>query len=183
MSAPAGSEPFPSLEQIPVAVDAPQTQDAPANTNSARRSRTTSLGSKRSSVNRARNRTSSLVQSIASYNPPLGMWQATGEVGSKIPTLNDIRHGGFGDDGWTHEGQMERRGANPHEIHRRRLHRSSTDSRRTRASTLSPVSAANDDVREYFPTPEKHQESAAIDAARIPSTINEGEARALGPIM
>ena len=39
-------------------------------------------------------------------NPPLGMWQAAGEVASQIPTLPEIKSGSFGQDGWNHEGQM-----------------------------------------------------------------------------
>ena len=36
---------------------------------------------------------------------PLGMWQATGEVASKAPTLAEIRRGSFGSNGWDGEGQ------------------------------------------------------------------------------
>ncbi|KAG9788804.1 hypothetical protein KCU88_g1664, partial [Aureobasidium melanogenum] len=106
-------------------------------------------GARRSSINaqlssRAnRTRTSSLIQSFVESHPPLGMWQATGEVGSKIPTLPEIRNGAFADDGWTHEGQMERRGAKPTEIHRQRMERTSSASTRTRKSSLSAGANAN----------------------------------------
>lgn len=104
---------------------------------------------------RTRTRTGSLLQSFIDSNPPLGMWQATGEVGSKIPTLPEIRNGAFANEGWTHEGQMEHRGTNPHEIHRRRIARTSSASTRTRKSSLSvgagAPAAIAEERHEYFP--------------------------------
>ncbi len=41
-------------------------------------------------------------------NPPSGMWHAAGHVASKIPTVNDIRHGSFSHKGWSAEGQRSR---------------------------------------------------------------------------
>jgi hypothetical protein len=86
-------------------------------------------------------------------NPPLGMWQATGEVGSKIPTLPEIRNGAFADEGWTHEGQMEHRGTNPHEIHARRVARTSSASTRTRKSSITPNTpeVIQEERHEFFP--------------------------------
>ncbi|KIW67592.1 hypothetical protein PV04_06830 [Phialophora macrospora] len=102
---------------------------------------------------RTRARTGSLSKAFLESNPPLGMWQATAEIGSKIPTLPEIRNGAFADEGWTHEGQMEHRGTNPYEIHARRIARTSSASTRTRKSSVSanapPVIA--EERHEFFP--------------------------------
>ena len=146
-------EPFPSyrseVEEIPEV--RPQTQDGQSKDTSRRPSVTSRLS--KAASTRTRARTSSLIQSFIESNPPLGMWQATGEVGSKIPTLPEIRNGAFADEGWTHEGQMEHRGTNPHEIHRRRIARTSSASTRTRKSSVSanapPV--ITEERHEFFP--------------------------------
>jgi hypothetical protein len=91
------------------------------------------------------------------------MWQATGEVTSKVPSLAEIKNGSFTTDGWSHEGQMERRGTNPHEIHRRRMARTSSATTRTRKSSIAGGAGVIDEsiderpsedqgqAREYFP--------------------------------
>ena len=85
-----------------------------------------------------RTRGTSLLQTFKDSSLPLGMWQATGEVSSKIPTLPEIKDGSFSDEGWSHEGQLEKRKHNPHDIHRRRLSSMSRKkgTRSDRASTL-----------------------------------------------
>lgn len=143
---PTDTEAFPALEEEP---DIPfdRSQDAVAHDVGRRGSITSRLSAQ------TRTRTSSLVQSFIQSNPPLGMWQATGEVGSKIPTLPEIRNGAFDAEGWTHEGQMEHRGTNPHEIHRQRIARTSSASTRTRRSSRStgaPV-AILEERHEFFP--------------------------------
>jgi hypothetical protein len=102
---------------------------------------------------RSRTRTGSLSRAFLESNPPLGMWQATGEIGSKIPTLPEIRNGAFADEGWTHEGQMEHRGTNPHEIHARRKARTSSASTRTRKSSVSAnvTPSIAEETHEFFP--------------------------------
>jgi hypothetical protein len=96
-----------------------------------------------------------MIQSFIESNPPLGMWQATGEIGSKIPTLPEIRNGAFANEGWSHEGQMENRGTDPHVIHRRRVARTSSASTRTRKSSISTKAGAEpaitEETHEYFP--------------------------------
>ncbi|EXJ77377.1 hypothetical protein A1O3_09603 [Capronia epimyces CBS 606.96] len=120
-----------------------------------------------------RTRTSSLMQSFIESNPPLGMWQATGEIGSKIPTLPEIRNGAFAEEGWTHEGQMERRGTNPYDIYRQRMERTSSASTRTKKSTQSAGPGAPlvivEERHEYFPRSASRplQESLAEEAATI----------------
>ena len=139
-------EPFPSLAPIRTDADALQptaTQDrSPADV-----SATASPA--------RRTRGASFRETFLNSNPPLGMWQATGEVGSKIPTLPEIRNGAFSAEGWSHEGQMEKRGTNPHEIHRRRLARTSSASTRTRKSSITAVTPATptitEEAREFFP--------------------------------
>jgi hypothetical protein len=142
------AEPFPSLTPIQSEAteqngsNAPEIQRSPANTSAP------------SSTGR-RTRTSSLRNSFLNSNPPLGMWQATGEVSSKVPTLNEIRTGSFSAEGWSHEGQLERRGANPHEIHQRRLNRTSSASTRTRRSSQTATTPVTPTIVEegasFFP--------------------------------
>ena len=139
------TEAFPSLS--PVATEANSPEPKPIS-NAGRSPTAASASSSR------RTRTGSLRQSFLNSNPPLGMWQATGEVGSKIPTLPEIKNGAFSAEGWSHEGQMEHRGTNPHEIHRRRLARTSSASTRTRKSSITattPATPTIDEGREFFP--------------------------------
>ena len=42
-------------------------------------------------------------------DPPPGMWAATGSVASKAPSLEDIRRGSFGSEGWDERKQREHR--------------------------------------------------------------------------
>jgi len=135
MSPSEGTEPFPALDQPSNAAALPPSGGTEQPEVSVGRPRASSTAS---SIGRAaRGRAASLKQSFINSNPPLGMWQATGEVGAKIPTLPEIKSGAFADEGWSHEGQMERRGSNPHEIQRRRIARTSSASQRTRKSTLT----------------------------------------------
>lgn len=171
---PTAPEPFPSFkgdDEVPyerLGTDTGPTGDGET-------SRRGSITSRMSA--RARSRTGSIVQSFIESNPPLGMWQATGEVGSKIPTLPEIRNGAFANEGWTHEGQMEHRGTNPHEIHKRRVARTSSASTRTRKSSLSVGAGAPPSIaeerHEFFPkrAPTMQQEplyeEAAVRQARV----------------
>lgn len=102
------------------------------------------------------------------------MWQAAGEVASQVPTLTEIKRGSFGQDGWNHEGQMEARGANPREIHRKRLERTSSATTRTRKSSrLSGTPGVISEEVQYFPAMETQE--AANQARRIPTMIKEGQ--------
>src|ERR1700761_2897820 len=149
------TEPFPSYASENG--DVSEQQPADSTKEQSRRPSVTSRISKAPSqavsTLRTRTRTGSLSRAFLESNPPLGMWQATGEIGSKIPTLPEIRNGAFADGGWTHEGQMEHRGTNPHEIHARRMARTSSASTRTRKSSVSanapPVIA--EERHEFFP--------------------------------
>lgn len=40
---------------------------------------------------------------------PTGMWVATGQLASSIPTIQDVRAGSFSTDGWSGEGQLRER--------------------------------------------------------------------------
>ena len=170
------AEPFPVLSPIE-SVPTDQTQPPP------RQNTGISDGAPSTSSPNSRRRTSSLLQSFMTSNPPLGMWQATGEVTSKAPSLAEIRNGSFAADGWNHEGQLEKRGANPHEIHRRRLARTSSASTRTRASDNAPTtpisptiaerqSEDHGEVRTYFP---RRMSLAQMDGPPdgIPETVPE----------
>lgn len=121
-----------------------------------------------------RTRGASLKQAFQNSNPPLGMWQATGEVSSKLPTLGEIRDGAFTDEGWHHEGQEERRGANPHDIHRRRIARNSSASTRTRRSSVkSSTPAIAEERHEFFPASETLDEETSQSGANPKSVAQE----------
>jgi hypothetical protein len=144
------SEPFPAY-----APENEDTSEKPGDSprESNRRPSITSRISKAPSSIRGRTRTGSLSRAFLESNPPLGAWQAAGEVSSRTPTLAEIRNGAFADEGWTHEGQMEHRGTNPHEIHARRMARTSSASTRTRKSSLGanapPV--ITEERHEFYP--------------------------------
>lgn len=142
-------EPFPALSPIE---SVPTGQARPPHAAEGSRPETSgdfSQGTPTATTNSpSRRRTSSIRESFMNSNPPLGMWQATGEVTSKVPSLAEIRRGSFAADGWSHEGQLESRGTNPHEIHRRRLARTSSASTRTRGSSNAPNSPAGPTIAE-----------------------------------
>ena len=130
-------EAFPSLTPIQTEANAPARTDA------------------NSPSTPKRPRGPSMRESFLTSSLPLGMWHATGEVSSKIPTLPEIKNGAFSAEGWSHEGQLEKRGANPHDIHRRRVARTSSASTRTRKSSITPATpttpAIAEETREFFP--------------------------------
>ena len=138
-----------------------------------------------------RTRGASLKQAFQNSNPPLGMWAATGEVGSKLPTLGEIKDGAFTADGWHHEGQEERRGANPHEIHKRRIARNSSASTRTRKSSIKSSTPAIAEDHEYFPanetlaeeTGEMGQKTEAQETTELAESTSStgGEKGIIGP--
>ena len=184
MSSPeAGTEPFPALSPVPTAENAHSANPGATTQHNGGRRRASSIVSISSSIGRA-SRTASLYsrqaaesigRSFMNSNPPLGMWQATGEVASQIPTLTEIKHGSFSAEGWSHEGQMERRGSTPHEIHRKRRERTSsatTMSKRSNTGGRTPGTIR--ETIEYFPAPETQE--VASEAKRVPTTIHEGGA-------
>ena len=163
------TEPFPS-------VDEPSSTTRPrgATIESAGRPRTSSSASQATGGSRVRRMSKAFRES----NPPAGFMMAAGEVTAKVPTLNEIRAGGFTNDGWTAEGQMEHRGDSPHEIHKRRLSRTNTYGQRSTMSSvrsqmtpMTPLGHHNESD-EFFPAPEIPDKA---DPARIPTTIQEGE--------
>ncbi|ERF73958.1 hypothetical protein EPUS_05381 [Endocarpon pusillum Z07020] len=166
MASHENTEPFPSLPQnITPGASTPQPAHTKAESAPLKRTNSNGSGPPR------RRRTTSLTESFLSSNPPYGMWQATAEVASKIPTLGEIRKGSFCADGWTEEGQMEERGHTPHQIQRRKASReNSFSASRHRRSTTSPLSSKVDERGDFFAT----TDSEFLDEAnRVPSTIPE----------
>lgn len=154
------SEPFPALSPItsvPTDQPRPAQQDGDDSNRPATSSTATPPSAAVTSNANSRRRASSIRRSFLNSNPPLGMWQATGEVTSKVPSLAEIRNGSFAADGWNHEGQLERRGENPHEIHRKRLARTSSASTRTWGSSNVPTTPATPTIAER--TSEDHGEA------------------------
>src|SRR5450755_1832615 len=101
MSASESTEPFPALSPVPTAANDqsnPPTQDTTQDTTqdhvarSRRSSTASSIGRRSRQVSLyARRASSSIGSTFMNSNPPLGMWQAAGEVASQIPTLPEIK--------------------------------------------------------------------------------------------
>ena len=182
MSAPGSTEPFPALSPAPTAANnqpISQIQDTTEDhvTRSRRSSTASSIGRRSQQASLyARRASAGIGSAFMNSNPPLGAWQAVGEVASKVPTLPEIKSGSFGQEGWNHEGQLERRGTNPHEIHRKRLARTSSATTRTRrgSSRLTGTPGTISEDVQYFPAMESQE--GANEARRVPTTIKEGQA-------
>lgn len=170
------TEAFPSyeVEKTPTRPKTGDTERTPGSIDRRRESSGASGSSRRRRI--------SLKRSFLESNPPNGMWQATGEVASKAPTLNEIRNGSFSYEGWTEEGQRERRGTNPHEIQRRRLSRSSsshnkspTQTKGTFSSGHAPTMDALDSPKEKdeFGIPAESPSHAKLEAGGALSVIKE----------
>lgn len=119
------SEAFPSLTDppSPISPHQPGTEAIPAG-RSSESSNTSSI----------QGRLRSASKSFQESNPPTGMWIATGQIASSIPTISDVRRGTFGSDGWSGEGQVverERRAS----ISRRGSAQTSEDASRLGTST------------------------------------------------
>lgn len=170
MASPDGTEPFPSLPQLPGA-KLPSAGPASPSTQGCSNSDTTALRRGSSGSGSRRSRVSTLGKSFLASNPPYGMWQAAGEVASKAPTLSEIKKGSFCADGWTEEGQLEERGVTPHQIQRRKTSRASSLSAvKGRRSTTSPLSTAVDERDEFFPATNSQ---VSDEVNRVPSTVPE----------
>ncbi|KAI9822004.1 MAG: hypothetical protein M1832_003176 [Thelocarpon impressellum] len=63
----------------------------------------------RGSSSTSRRANASLLERFQEASVPSGMWSATGTTIAKAPTVGDIRRGSFSHDGWTAEGQTDRR--------------------------------------------------------------------------
>ncbi|CAG8971473.1 hypothetical protein HYALB_00002057 [Hymenoscyphus albidus] len=93
------TEPFPSLDDSPS--PSPKSYninpEPVSNENRTRRESTTSTITER---------LRSASKSFQESNPPTGMWLATGNIASSVPSLSDIRRGSYGSEGWSGEGQV-----------------------------------------------------------------------------
>ncbi|KAK2767426.1 hypothetical protein FQN54_003582 [Arachnomyces sp. PD_36] len=134
----AGGEPSSSPNPPP-----PTTPPTPSHQRPRHRTTTTTttLTKTPSTSTTSRLRSASLKKFLES-NPPNGMCHATGEIASRVPTLNEIRTGGFSTEGWTEEGQMERRGSTVWEVQRRRVERVGSWNLRARAGTVGTMGNA-----------------------------------------
>jgi len=104
-------------------------------------------------------------------NPPLGAWQAIGEDTAKGPTIPEIKRGSYSADGWSHEGQLEKRHFRPHDIHNRRLSRASSQSRASRSTSAVPEEQEGLQARgEARPV---HAEKAASKHVSVPPSTSE----------
>lgn len=72
---------------------------------------------------------------------PLGAWQAISEDTVRSPTIPEIKNGSYSTEGWSHEGQLEKRRQNPHDIHKKRLTRTKQSSQKI-GSAVSEIPAS-----------------------------------------
>lgn len=91
------SEAFPSLTDPSTPASPRQSSAAQTPTNRSRESSNTSS---------LQGRLRSASKSFQESNPPTGMWVATGQLASSMPTFSDIRRGTFDSEGWSGEGQV-----------------------------------------------------------------------------
>ncbi|KAK5938813.1 hypothetical protein PMZ80_009005 [Knufia obscura] len=161
------AEPFPSLSPV----TSSNAEDEEANDHVAtapqqsRRRRTSS-----SAAGGRRTRGASLLQSMMESNPPLGAWHAIGEDTAKGPTIPEIKNGSYSAEGWSHEGQLEKRHFHPHDIHKRRLSRASSQSKTSRSTR--PATAVESKV-----VPEETEISQAQEQIGRPPHAEDGYAR------
>jgi len=94
-----------------------------------------------------RTRGASLLQSMKESNPPLGAWQAIGQDTAKGPTIPEIKKGGYAADGWSYEGQLEKRHFDPQEIQNKRLRRASSQSKGRRSTSAVPEETVEPQTR------------------------------------
>jgi hypothetical protein len=87
-------EPFPSLSSPP-SPKSPGAEQIYSN-----RSR------EHSAASTLQGRLRSASKNFQESNPPTGMWIATGQIASSVPSLSDIRRGSYSSDGWSGEGQI-----------------------------------------------------------------------------
>ncbi|PGH17286.1 hypothetical protein AJ79_01169 [Helicocarpus griseus UAMH5409] len=141
-------EPFPPVEEE----DAPSSPTLPTKplskppTNPPTRTNNPPRQSNASSSSTTSRRLRSASLKFLESNPPTGMWMATGDIVSRAPTLSEIRSGCFSHDGWTEEGQLERRGSTAQDIQRRKLSRANTFAARAAAATISVPATTPEEV-------------------------------------
>ena len=171
MASPESTEPFPSLPPTACMPSAPGPTSSPKSTYSTTDPSPLERRKSSYSTYSQRRRTTSLTQSFLNSSPPYGMWQATGEVASKVPTFGEIRNGSFSIEGWTEEGQLEARGEKPHQIQRRKTSRASLLSASgRRRSTTSVLSGEVDGRADSLPNIHRQ---LSDDSNRVPPTIPE----------
>ncbi|KAG0647040.1 hypothetical protein D0Z07_6420 [Hyphodiscus hymeniophilus] len=89
-----------ATEAFPSLIDSPTTPRRESGATNPPRSREPSNSSS------LQGRIRSASKSFAESNPPTGMWIATGQIASNIPSISDVRRGTFTADGWSGEGQV-----------------------------------------------------------------------------
>ncbi|KAH8658746.1 hypothetical protein BGZ60DRAFT_415488 [Tricladium varicosporioides] len=153
-------EPFPTLNDPP----SPHTPHRSSTDKSATRNR----GQSSTSTIQERLRRASIT--FQESNPPTGMWIATGQIASEIPSIADIRRGSYDSEGWSGEGQVrekERRAS----LTRRGSSQSDIPRRKSSGAVHSPKSPG--DIR-HESLPEAADESDTQVLAVIPTSIPTG---------
>ncbi|KAF4621904.1 hypothetical protein G7Y89_g14439 [Cudoniella acicularis] len=149
-------EPFPSLSDSP---------KSPARSNTENHDASRSRGQSSTSTLQERLRRASIT--FQESNPPTGMWIATGQIASSVPSLADIRRGSYGSEGWSGAGQVrekERRAS----LTRRGSSQSEVPTRKSSGGLHSPKGPV--DIQ-HESVPEVADESEAQVLPVIPSGV------------
>ncbi|MCJ1365117.1 hypothetical protein MMC16_004237 [Acarospora aff. strigata] len=113
-------------------------------------------------------------------SPPLGMWQAAGEVASKAPSLAEIRRGSFGRSGWSEDGQRaeyERKNSTTSEVGSLRRRFSRTNSAQSPGSISHPtlLAEATDENESVVREKAHHDVERDQTTSPVPLTAPQAE--------
>ena len=150
-------EAFPSLSVAPSPVNShhPCSLDNEGTLRSREPSNSSSLQSRLRSASK----------NFQESNPPTGMWIATGQIASSVPSLFDVRRGSYSSEGWSAEGQVIERDRKA-SLSGRRSSQAGVDPTRTRGSTNSNNSKG---LHRHQSVPETVAESDLQGVKSLPS--------------
>jgi hypothetical protein len=106
-------------------------------------------------------------------SPPTGMWIATGEIASSVPSLGQIRRGSYTSDGWSGEGQVVEKERRASIVRKNSAQNVNDDNSRRRGST-NPSSPKNN-LGNELDVPETVQEAdhQGLSSAENSEAINK----------
>lgn len=146
-------EPFPTLEDPP----------SPKNPRRASTEHHEPTRHRESTTSTLQERLRSASKNFSESSPPTGMWIATGQIASSVPSLTDIRRGSYSSEGWSGEGQI------------REKERRATLSRRGSSQTGEELPRRRSSVNPNSPISPRE---TASNSDIIPETVPEASAAA-----
>ncbi|KAL9593609.1 MAG: hypothetical protein Q9179_005795, partial [Wetmoreana sp. 5 TL-2023] len=94
---------------------------------------------------------------LLEFNPPSGMWHATGEALAKAPLPSEIRRGEYSYKGW--DGELQRRHSNVSEESIRRISRQNSERLSRQSSAHTPGSLTKIPTQQLDTHHESHEET------------------------